>query len=415
METPKQKSVPTSVPESVETITLPSQPPDISTDSDAIENTVKLELELLVKLQLLRGSNDNMELEMKVFGHEDRIKQSNFNNAAMIRNNLLVLSDGINNKNWEVQHVRKYLLDVGNGFYFMMFLLNNKTVEELYHGAKPDGLCFYRTVHILQERRKCCDEGALDSDKVKDLNLMIPEDRGTMLSHLNSLKGLVESKAGVVTADQLSNWKGLSRDVIKRIGNATGFVTDYQTAKKKFLSEPGWMIVDANGLFFNDSCQVSCFTPVSNRDDEMQCRLHTCSHSTDNVDTFPLAVLQNVTRKPNNYIYKEHHFFPMETRHDDSDIFSQCLDSYCSLLIDLFATSKCFLYYFVQFHVNVLFPFLDSKVNFISLRLSREEYANALKLHWMDVLNYTNCGVDFQVKEGHIAEYEGERLKRIIR
>ena len=339
-ETPKQKSVPTSVPESVETITLRSQPPDISTDSDAIETTVKLELELLVKLQLLKGISGDMELEIDIFGPYNRIKDANFSKTASLRDNLLLLSNGINNKNWAVHHVRKYLLDSGRKF--ILFRYNNKTVDQLYHGAKPDGLCFYRTVHILQERRKRCDEGDLDSHKVKDLNLEIPEDRGTMLSHLSSLKGLVESKAGVVTEDQLSFWKGNSQDVIRRLGNAIIFVTDFKTVTKKILGEPGWMIVDANGLFSNDSCQVSCFKPVSNRDNEIICRLHTCSHNTDNTDTFPLTMLQSATRKPNNYIYKEDHFFPMETRRDDSDLFSDCLDTYCSLLIDLFTTSKCF-------------------------------------------------------------------------
>ena len=105
-----------------------------------------------------------------------------------------------------------------------------------------------------------------------------------MLYLLNNLKGLVESKAGVVTEDQLSFWKGNSQDVIRRLGNAIIFVTDFKTVTKKILGEPGWMIVDANGLFSNDSCQVSCFKPVSNRDNEIICRLHTCSHNTDNYD-----------------------------------------------------------------------------------------------------------------------------------
>ena len=94
------------------------------------------------------------------------------------------------------------------------------------------------------------------------------------------------------------------------------------------------MVWDDAGLFFNESCQVSFFQPVSNRDDKI--KYSNAATILANLMFFPLAKLQDATRKPNNCMYNDHHFFPMEMRRGDSIFYA--------LLIDLFMTNKCFLY-----------------------------------------------------------------------
>ena len=308
-----------------------------------LEDTLRLELDFFLSLEKMRGVFEDMELQLSIFGaHKKSENDLSFEVAYKMRTRLQILSNGVNKKGWTMQDIKDCLLN--NGFKFILLRRSQKPVSQLYYGAQPDGLCNLRTLLLLVERRRRFNAGRTDYNDVKDLDTTKPEDRIALLEHIKGWIAKVEGKYGIITEEDLSAWTLESPDVIKKLKFALAYVERISLLKKgsriPTLGSDGWMYINRTGFYDYDDCRVSVFEPWTDKDDETLFKLHSSGGYLDNSYSFTLKMIQEITKQSNNCIFKDSHFFPLNTHPDDSHLFDLALDNYCEQLLDFLKISK---------------------------------------------------------------------------
>ena len=318
------------------------------------EDILRFEVDFLLSLENLRGVSEDMEIQMEIFSLSKASENAlEFDKAHRMRNGLHLLSDGVNMKGWTSKDIKVFLLD--SDLKFVLLRRSKKTVSQLYNGAKPDGLCNLRTLLLLLERRRRFNAGRSDYNDVKDLDMTIPEDRISLLEHIKIWIAKVEGKYGIVTEEDQRVWTNQSSDVIKKLKCASKYVENISLLKSgsriPSLGRDGWMIIDLTGFYDYDDCRVTVFEPLTKKDEETLFRLHFCGGYLHNSYSFPLRLIQEMTKQSNNCIFKDCHFFPLKTHPDDeSHLFDLTLDNYCERLYDFLKISKFI--FFVILHAS---------------------------------------------------------------
>ena len=308
------------------------------------EDILRLEVDFLLSLENLRGVSEDMELQMEVFSSfkpsDDDLE---FDKANRMRNELQIISNGVNWMGWTSVDIKVFLLN--SDLKFILLRRSQKPVSQLYYGANPDGLCYLRTLLMLLERRRRFNAGRSGYNDVKDLDMTILEDRISLVEHIKIWIAKVEGKYGIITKEDQEVWTSESPYVIKALKFALKYVEDISLLENgsriPSLGPDGWMFLESTGLYDYDDCRVSVFQPWTDKDDETLFRLNFSGGYHHNSYSLRLQMIQEMTKQSNNCIYKDSHFFPLKTHADDeSHLFDSTLENYCERLLDFLKISK---------------------------------------------------------------------------